>query len=184
MTLKVFVNTRSIRAETSALLDCGATENFVHIDYARKRRLPVKILATPRKIINVDGTANVQGDIRFYTDLQVQQGKRRVLLRFFLTDIGDRDFILGFAAIQPNIDWARGWIASEQLPVIFRTKDSQQLQLVPRQVNVPRQPPHQATHLAFVTYLANVRSPKQTLASQLAEQHQSKQKPSLPEEYK
>ena len=186
MTLKVFVNTRSIRAETSALLDCGATENFVHIDYARRKRLPIKVLATPRKIINVDGTANAQGDIKFYTDLQVQQGKRRVLLRFFLTDIGDRDFILGypwFAAIQPNIDWARGWIASEQLPVIFRTKDSRQLRLVPRQINVPRQPPHQTTHLAFVTYPSSVRTPKQTLASQLAEQHQSKQKPSLPEEY-
>ena len=187
MTLKVFVNTRSIRAETSALLDCGATENFVHIDYARKKRLPVKVLATPRKIINVDGTANAQGDIRYYTDLQVQQGKRRVLLRFFLTDIGDRDFILGypwFAAIQPNIDWARGWIALEQLPVIFRTKDSRQLLLVPRQVNVPRQPPHQTTHLAFVTHPLNTRSPKQTWASQLAERHQTKQKPSLPEEYK
>ena len=75
MMLKVFVNTRSIRAETSALLDCGATENFVHVDYARKKHLPVKVLATPRKIINVDGTANAQGDIKFYTDLQVQQGK-------------------------------------------------------------------------------------------------------------
>ena len=40
------------------------------------------------------------------------------------------------------------------------------------------------THLAFVTHPSNVRSPRQTLASQLAEQHQSKQKPSLPEEYK
>ena len=187
MTLKVFVNTRSVRAETSALLDCGATENFVHIDYAWKKRLPVKVLATPRKIINVDGTANAQGDIKYYMDLQVQQGKRRVLLRFFLTDIGDRDFILGypwFAAIQPNIDWARGWIALEQLPVIFRTKDSRQLLLVPRQVNVPRQPPHQTTHLVFVTHPSNARLPKQTLASQLAERHQAKQKPSLPEEYK
>ena len=107
--LKVFVNTRRTRAETSALLDFGATENFVHFDYVRRKQLPVKMLKTPRKIINVDGTANAQGDIKYYTDLQVQQGRRRVLLRFFLTDIGDRDFILGylwFAAIQPNIDWA------------------------------------------------------------------------------
>ena len=187
MTLKVFVNTRRIRAETSALLDCGATENFVHFDYARRKQLPVKMLKTPRKIINVDGTTNAQGDIKFYTDLQVQQGRRRVLLRFFLTDIGDRDFILGypwFAAIQPNIDWARGWIASEQLPVIFRTQDSRCLQLVPRQVNVPRSPPHQTVHLAFMTYPQSSRSPKQTKASQLAEQHQSKEKPTLPDEYK
>ena len=68
MTLKVFINTRSIRAETSALLDCGAMENFIHIDYARKKCLPVKVLKTPRKIINVDGTTNAQGDIKYYTD--------------------------------------------------------------------------------------------------------------------
>ena len=58
MTLKVFMNTWEIRAETSALLDCGATENFVHIGYARRKRLPVKALKMPRKIINVDGTTN------------------------------------------------------------------------------------------------------------------------------
>lgn len=59
----------------SALLDCGAMENFVHIDYARKKHLPIKLLKTPRKIINVDGSANTQGDIKYYTDLQVQQGQ-------------------------------------------------------------------------------------------------------------
>ena len=77
MTLKVFVKTRSIRAESSALLDCGATENFVHIDYARRKHLPVKRLVQPRKIINVDGTPNTQGVIKYYTDLHVQQGQKR-----------------------------------------------------------------------------------------------------------
>ena len=109
MTLKAFINTRGARAKSTALLDCGATENFVHIDYARRMKLPVKTLERPRKIINVDGTANTQGDITHYTDISVQHGVTRVLLRFFLTNIGERDFILGypwFAAVQPNIDWA------------------------------------------------------------------------------
>ena len=39
-------------------------------------------------------------------------------------------------------------------------------------------------HLAFVTYPPVARTPKQTKASQLAEQHQSKEKPTLPDEYK
>ena len=34
MTLEAFVNMHGARAESTALLDCGATENFVHVDYA------------------------------------------------------------------------------------------------------------------------------------------------------
>lgn len=68
------MNTWRIRVESSALLDCGATYNFVHIDYAKRKHLPTKILKTPRKIINVDRMANTQGNIKYYTDLQVQQG--------------------------------------------------------------------------------------------------------------
>jgi hypothetical protein len=122
MMLKTFVHTRGARAESTVLLDCGATENFIHVDYAQRMKLPVKTLECPRKIINVDGTPNTQGDITHYTDLSVQHGTAKILLRFFLTNIGERDFIFGypwFAAVQPNIDWARGWIAMEQLPVIL-----------------------------------------------------------------
>jgi hypothetical protein len=85
-------------------------------------KLPIKMLERPRKIINVDGTPNTEGDITHYTDLSVQHRTTRVLLRFFLTNIGERDIIFGypwFAAVQPNIDWARGWIATEQLPIIL-----------------------------------------------------------------
>ena len=96
--------------------------------------LPVKRLVTPRKIINVDGTPNLRGDIQFYTDLELTQGARRINLRFFLTEIGDRDLILGypwFAAIQPAIDWARGWIETEQLPVVLRTEGACKARFLP-----------------------------------------------------
>ena len=72
MSIKIFVHTLSKRAETSALLDTGATENFINEQYARRTRIPFKRLAKPRKIINVDGTENVVGTIHFYTDLEVQ----------------------------------------------------------------------------------------------------------------
>ena len=109
MTLKVFLHSRDQRAETNALLDSGATENFIHPNYARQKRLPVKLLPHPRKIVNVDGTSNAAGEIKHYVDLEMTQGAKKVQLRFFITDIGERDVILGypwFAAIQPNIDWA------------------------------------------------------------------------------
>jgi hypothetical protein len=184
MTLKAFINTRGARAESTALLDCGATENFVHVDYTRQMKLPVKTLEQPRKIINVDGSPNTQGDITHYTDLSVQHGKSKVLLRFFLTNIGERDFILGypwFAAVQPNIDWARGWIAMDQLPVIFRTQDAHKTRFIPRQVNVPKRPADGPVYLAFVSFPQ--RSSKQMLASQLAERNRKNDKTPLPQEY-
>ena len=107
MTLKVFLHSQDQRAETNTLLDLGATENFIHPNYMRQKKLPVKMLPNPRKIVNIDGTPNAAGEIKYYTDLEMSQGAKRVNLRFFLTDIGECDMILGypwFAAIQPNID--------------------------------------------------------------------------------
>ena len=187
MTLKVFLHSRDRRAETSALLDSGATENFIHPNYARRKRLPVKLLPNPRKIVNVDGTFNAVGEITHYTDLEMTQGTKKVQLRFFLTDIGERDVILGypwFAAIQPNIDWVRGWIATKQLPVILRTPDARKARFVPRQRNVPRQPPNYTMHVAFVMFPNSQTKTKQTLASQLAERETKPDKVLLPEEYR
>ena len=135
MSLRLYLHTRNERAETSALLDSGATENFIHLDYARHKKLTVKQLITPRKIVNVDGTPNAKGEIKYYVDLDMNHRTTKVrLCFFFLTDIGERDIILGypwFAAVQPNIDWKRGWIATEQLPVILRTSDAGKAKFIP-----------------------------------------------------
>ena len=47
-------------------------------------------------------------------------------MRFFLTDLGSQRMILGypwFAAMQPQIDWARGWLEYAHLPIVLRTKE-------------------------------------------------------------
>jgi len=56
MTLHVFLHLKSKRAETIALLDLGATENFMSLDYAKYLHLPIKTLREPRKLFNIDGT--------------------------------------------------------------------------------------------------------------------------------
>jgi hypothetical protein len=73
-------------------------------------------------VYNVDGTPNANGHIHSYTDLEMQTGQQRMKLHFFLTNISESKIILGypwFAATQPNIDWARGWINADQLPLII-----------------------------------------------------------------
>jgi len=122
MTLHFFIHSKSKRAEAVTLIDSGATENFMNLEYAKYLQLPIKRLEEPQNLFNVDGTTNKSSALQYYTDLQVQTRTQRTNLRFFLTDLGENKAILGypwFAAVQPHIDWKRGWVDHSQLPIIF-----------------------------------------------------------------
>jgi hypothetical protein len=122
MTLRVFLHSRSKRAETIALLDSGATKNFINIYYTRRMGLPIQRLAQERRLFNVDGTLNRAGTLKYFTDITTWTGTKRTRLRYFLMNLGDNQVILGypwFASAQPRIDWAKGWINYQQLPIVL-----------------------------------------------------------------
>src|SRR5580692_11561473 len=122
MQLHLFIHLARKRAKTIALLDSGATENFLNMHYAKEMHFPIKRLERPQPVYNVDGTRNKNGDIEHYMDLEMQTGTQKTSLQFFLTDLGEQKVILGylwFAATQLKIDWARGWLQSDQLPLIL-----------------------------------------------------------------
>ena len=122
MQLHVFIHLTHKHDEAAVLLDSGATENIIQELYAQQLKLPIKCLLYTQLVYNIDGPLNKNGHIHSYTDLEMQTGQQRTKLCFFLTDIGDQKLILGypwFAAMQPNIDWARGWIKANQLPLIL-----------------------------------------------------------------
>jgi Reverse transcriptase (RNA-dependent DNA polymerase) len=138
MTICTFLHMRSKRAKAIALLDSGVMENFMNLDYAKYLRLPIQHLKEPRKLFNVDGTPNKSGELLYFMDLQTQTGTQRNTLQFFLSNLGENKVILGypwFAAFQPRINWKRGWIDHNQLPVILRTPDTARAQFIPRQIN-------------------------------------------------
>ncbi len=141
MTVRVFIHSNSKRAETISLLDSGATENFLNLDYAKWLKLPIKRLPFPRKLFNVDGTENKAGQLQFYTDLAIRTGSTTTNMRFFLTQLGEHKAILGypwFAAVQPKIDWRRGWIDHTQLLIVFKTSDAAKARFLPRTINKAR----------------------------------------------
>jgi len=122
MNLRFYIHLKLKRAEALALIDSGATENFMNLEYTKYLQLPIKRLEEPRSLFNVDGTMNKSGSLQYYMDLQVQTGSQRTNLRFFLTDLGENKAILGypwFAAVQPHIDWKNGWVDHSQLPIIL-----------------------------------------------------------------
>jgi hypothetical protein len=177
MSIRVYIHTASKRAETPALLDTGATENFINHQYATHLRLPVKRLQNPRKVYNVDGTPNKKGEIQFYTNLEVRTGERRTNMRFFLTELGPQRMILGypwFVAVQPKIDWAKGWIDYDQLPVVLKTQNAHRT-VFSRCTNLPwrqRRVP------------IRIRRTTQTNPPQPTEQLQTKEETTLPHEYR
>ncbi len=141
MTVHVFIHSNTKRAKTISLLDLGATENFLNLDYTKWLNLLIKRLPFPRKLFNVDGTENKAGQLQFYTDLAIWTGPTTTTMRFFLTQLGEHKAILGypwFAAIQPKINWKRGWIDHTQLPIVFKAPDTAKAQFVPQSINKPR----------------------------------------------
>src|SRR5713226_1157118 len=141
MTLQFFVHSIAKRAKAIALVDSGATENFMNLTYAKWLQLPIKQMEEPRKLLNVNSTENKSGELKYYTDLQVQTGTNYTKLRFYLTELGEQKAIMGypwFAATQPRIDWRRGWINHIQLPIILWADNAKKAIFVPQQWNIPR----------------------------------------------
>jgi hypothetical protein len=200
MSIRVYLHTATKRTELKALLDSGATENFINHQYATNLRLPTKRLPTQRRVYNVDGTENKKGAILFYVDLEIRTGEKQTNMRFFLTELGPQQMILGypwFAAVQPRIDWSKGWIDYEQLPVVAKTADAHQaptrgdeeqptnnLGTTVRQLKTKTKALLTRILKKTKKHPLRARHASQTKASQLAEQAQPKEKPQLPEEYR
>ena len=96
-----------------AFLDCGASECFVSQRFIKRHRLGVRYMKTPRKIENTNGSPNVGRSLQYYTNLTVMTGEQSHPLRFYITDIGPDNLILGypwFKATNVTPDWKNGTI--------------------------------------------------------------------------
>ncbi len=141
MTLQFFIHSIAKRAEATALVNFGAIKNFMNLTYVNWLWLPIKQMDEPRKLLNVDRMENKSGELKYYTDLQVQTGTNYTNLHFYLTELREQKAILGypwFAAAQPKIDWKWGWIDHTQLPVILHAHNAKRANFIPQQRNIPR----------------------------------------------
>ena len=104
MTLQFYIQSIAKRAEGVALIDSGATKNFMNLDYARWLKLPIKELKQHRPLFNVDGTENKSGALCYYMDLQFKMGTQTTNQRFYLSDLGDHKAIFGYPwSYQPQM---------------------------------------------------------------------------------
>src|SRR5712672_2967439 len=185
MVLNAYVHAAHRRTEAPTLLDSGATENFINLNYAKWLKLPFKRLPYERPLFNVDGSTNKTGTLKYYTDLEVQTGRTRTNMRFFLADLGEHKVILGypwFAANQPKIDWARGWIDTTQLPLILRSANIVKPRFNPNTHNLPDPTEEEVLYIGRI--VINSQIAQQTMSSTLAEEHNKPQLNPIPAEYR
>ena len=111
MRIPVSFHTALKTAELSAFLDSGATECFVSQRFIDRHKLGTQLLTIPRKLQNADGSPNAGGGLTHFTELEVFTGDIPHVLRFYITDMGPDDLVLGypwFAATNVQPDWTTG----------------------------------------------------------------------------
>jgi hypothetical protein len=96
MRVPVSIRTSYFMADKKALVDSGATDNFMHPAFAKRMGLGLQELPTPKKIFNIDNTSNKSGMITHFLDLNVQTNGINKEMRFLVTDIGHEELLLGY----------------------------------------------------------------------------------------
>jgi len=96
--------------ETSmeAMVNTGATGDFIDQDFVTREKLPTCKLSQPIPVYNVDGTLNEAGSIREVVDviMTYERHSKRILLA--VTHLGKQSMILGFTWLDkhnPEIDF-------------------------------------------------------------------------------
>jgi len=111
-------------ADTKALVDSGATDCFMSENFVQRMKLGKRPLQKTRKIWNIDNMPNQAGDITHYTNLDVQTSGIQKTMQFLVTNIGNKDIILGYpwmAAFEPKFVWRYGTINEKELPIVLRS---------------------------------------------------------------
>jgi Retroviral aspartyl protease len=94
-----------------ALIDSGATDNFIDFRTVAKLRLGTKKLPRARQLFNVNGTHNQAGLIEESVHLYIDRGDERIQTQLHVTNLGRDRLILGYPwleAFNPEINWAEG----------------------------------------------------------------------------
>ena len=107
-------------AETTALIDSGATICCIDLHFTQRMKWPLKRLEQPIYARNADGTNNKGGMICYQIDLHLRINEKNSIQRFFIMDLGKKNNnILGYPWLTKRnliINWATGTVTLRGTP--------------------------------------------------------------------
>jgi len=108
--LPIHLKTTDTMEETSteAMVDTGATGDFIDQDFVVRAKLPTCKLSQPILVYNVDGTLNEARSIREVVDMIMTYNQHSERILLVVTRLGKQSMILGFTWLDkhnPEIDF-------------------------------------------------------------------------------
>ena len=86
-----------IKVQAEALVDSGATANFIDQRFVERNHLVTDRLAKPYDVLNADGMLNAAGKIREYVRAYLEIGSHKTKQYLFVTQIGDKYMMPGYS---------------------------------------------------------------------------------------
>ena len=109
-------------AETTALVNSGATICCIDLHFIQRMKWPLQRLGKPIKAQNANGTSNKGGMIWYQVDLNLRIKDRNSLQCFFVMDLGNKNtIILGHPWLiktNPFINWTAGTVRIRGTPIL------------------------------------------------------------------
>jgi RNase H-like domain found in reverse transcriptase/Reverse transcriptase (RNA-dependent DNA polymerase) len=109
-----------------ALIDSGATENFMDKAMARRLGIGQIQMHAPKIVKNVDETENQEGRITHFCILHTTLEDKEKAQKFYITSLGQDQMILGYPWLHNynlKIDWKEGKFEGEPLLVATANND-------------------------------------------------------------
>lgn len=90
------------------MVDSGATDLFLDTQFVRKHEFELVLMDKARELRIVDGSVPAAGPVSHYTEQLIDFGGHTSIERFYITDLGGYDMIIGKSFLRvhnPFIDW-------------------------------------------------------------------------------
>jgi hypothetical protein len=109
MMIRIMIRTNNnVEHNTTALMDCGASENFIDKAYAAANGIPTQRKAIPRRFLTVDGSDVAGGPVTYDAQMGKTINQHKEDIRLRCITIRNAPVILGLPWLKlhnPTIDW-------------------------------------------------------------------------------
>ena len=99
---------------TTAMIDSGASENFIDREYAQANQIPLQRKAVSRTVLTVDGSEVIGGPVTHNTLVDLDINNHYENIRLHCITIGNTPIILGLPWLKlhdPDIRWKNNQVS-------------------------------------------------------------------------